>query len=313
MRDGTEGTRWPARGVVVTLTIIALLWGASLGVQACREGRYGRPSADSAILYLRAGPALPRIALGFDALLADLYWIRAIQHYGATRRSKDPHKQYDLLYPLLDLTTTLDPRFTVAFRFGAIFLAEPFPDGPGRADLAIALLERGLAAEPTRWQYAQDAGFVYYWWLQDYKTAAGWFDRASKIAGAPWWLRSLAATTLVQGGDRRSSRRLWAQLYDTSEHEWVKNYARLKLAQLDALDQMGTLAVLIRRYAQTAGRAPESWAVLGRAGWLRSVPVDPSGTPYELDPSQPGGVGLSRQSPLYPIPAAFIQKAGPTS
>ena len=34
---------------------------------------------------------------------------------------------YPLLYPLLDLTTTLDPRFNIAYRFGAVFLAEPYP------------------------------------------------------------------------------------------------------------------------------------------------------------------------------------------
>ena len=98
-------------------------------------------------------------------------------------------KSYKLLYPLLDLTTTLDPHFNIAYRFGAIFLSEPYPGGPGRTDQAIALLERGLAANPTRWQYAQDAGFVHYWYRQDYKAAAEWFDRAARIEGAPWWLR----------------------------------------------------------------------------------------------------------------------------
>ena len=50
---------------------------------------------------------------------------------------------------MLDLTTTLDPLFNVAYRFGAIFLAEPYPGGAGRPDLAIALLEKGLQARPT--------------------------------------------------------------------------------------------------------------------------------------------------------------------
>ena len=121
---------------------------------------------------------MSRAALGFDAILADVYWIRAIQHFGGTRRAQESDKTYKLLYPLLDLTTTLDPHFNVAYRFGALFLSEPYPAGPGRADLAISLLERGLAADPKRWQYAQDAGFVYYWFRQDYKAAAEWFDRA---------------------------------------------------------------------------------------------------------------------------------------
>jgi hypothetical protein len=313
MSDGRTSGRPPGRTVARLLAVAAVLWAAALALQAARDQRYPALDVESDLLYLRAGPTLPRLALGFDGLLADLYWIRAIQHYGDTRLSTKPDKQYRLLYPLLDLVTTLDPRFTVAYRFGAIFLAEPYPDGPGRADLAIGLLERGLRADPARWQYAQDAGFVYYWWAQDYKAAAAWFDRAARIEGAPWWLRSMAASTLAQGGDRRSSRQLWRQLYETAEHEWVKNNAQLKLMQLDALDGMDALAGLVRRYTTDTGRFPDSWAALGALGWLREIPTDPSGTAFVLDRSQPGGVAVAPSSPLYPIPAAFTKKAGPTS
>ena len=38
------------------------------------------------LLYVRSGEAAKRIALAFDALAADVYWIRAIQHYGGDRR-----------------------------------------------------------------------------------------------------------------------------------------------------------------------------------------------------------------------------------
>ena len=86
---------------------------------------------------------------------------------------------------MLDLVTTLDPRFTVAYRFGAIFLTEAYPSGPGRPDLAIALLERGIAQDGGRWEYMHDIGFIYYWWLKDYQEAAEWFDRAGKAPGAP--------------------------------------------------------------------------------------------------------------------------------
>lgn len=301
------------RAVAGAVAVAALLWAGAMGLQAARDTRYARPDVDADVLYFRAGPVVPRLAIGFDGLLADLYWIRAIQHYGDTRLSKRPDKQYRLLYPLLDLTTTLDPRFTIAYRFGALFLAEPFPDGPGRSDQAIALLERGLKTDPTRWQYAQDIGFVYYWWRQDYAMAARWFDRAAAIEGAPWWLRAMAASTQAQGGDRQSSRQLWRQLLETSEHEWVRNNAQLKLAQLDALDQMDALAGLIQRFQARTGRFPDDWAAIGALGWLRGVPVDPSGTAYVLDRTQPGGVAVAPSSPLYPIPPTFLKQAGPTS
>ena len=85
------------------------------------------------------------------------------------------------LVPLLDLTTTLDPRFHIAYRFGSIFLAESPPGGPGRPDLAIELLEKALRERPDRWEYMQDIGFVHYWWTHDYKAASEWLRRRARF------------------------------------------------------------------------------------------------------------------------------------
>lgn len=58
-----------------------------------------------------------------------------------------------LLHPLLDAAAAPDPRVADAHRFGAIFLAEPYPDGAGRSDPAVKLLKKGVRARPERWQY----------------------------------------------------------------------------------------------------------------------------------------------------------------
>ena len=57
------------------------------------------------------GATADRLFLSFDALAADVYWIRTIQHYGRDRKSTAPTGRFELLQPLLDLTTTLDPQF----------------------------------------------------------------------------------------------------------------------------------------------------------------------------------------------------------
>jgi hypothetical protein len=43
--------------------------------------------------------------------MSDVYWIRTIQHYGRDFKNRKRANRFELLYPLLDLTTTLDPRF----------------------------------------------------------------------------------------------------------------------------------------------------------------------------------------------------------
>jgi hypothetical protein len=243
------------------------------------------------------------MALGYAALAADVEWIRAIQHYGRSRNASAATPQtYPLLYPLLDRATTLDPLFNMAFRFGAIFLAEPPPGGPGRPDLAIALLKKGIEARPTWWQYYQDIGFVHYWLLHDYKAAAEWFDRGGRIEGAPWWLRTMAAVVLNRGGDRGSSRMLWQQMLESTDNAYVRDKALLSLQQLDAMDLIDQLHLIVGRYRAKTDRLPESWTTLIQAGALREVPLDPAGEPFQLDPST-GRVTLAPSSPLYPLPA----------
>ena len=288
------------RAIGFVATVVLLLT-AQFGLQVARDRAYGESTLRASVLYVSSGTALERMALGFDAALADVYWIRAIQHYGGTRRSPDPVKHFDLLYPLLDVTTTLDPRFAVAYRFGAVFLAEQYPGGPGRPDQAVALLQKGVREQPDKWQYLQDIGFVYYWWLRDYKAASSWFLRASKVPGAPWFLRSLAAVTLTEGGDRASSRLLWQQLRETADNDWLRANAELRLAQLNALDEIDRLEMRVRQFRQRFGTLPGSWAALGQSGLLATIPIDPSGEPYVLDPAT-GRVAVSEASRLYPLP-----------
>lgn len=281
--------------------LVALLLGASVALQAERDRAFPRMDVRERFLYLQSGEALKRIALSYDALVADLYWIRTLQHYGGDRLSEGGHGKYELLYPLLDLTTSLDPRFNIAYRFGAIFLSQPWPGGPGRPDLAVALLEKGIANNPTRWEYMQDIGFVYYWTLEDFQVAAAWFRRASEVPGAPNWLEPLAATTLAQGGDRTASRFLWQQIAAGSEDDWMKREAARRLVQLDAMDQIDWLNARIRPYVVSHPEEPITWEALERAGVLREPPRDPTGVPYVLNEWW-GTVTVSDRSRLSPLP-----------
>jgi hypothetical protein len=283
--------------------LAAVLLAVVVGLQMLRErmGPLPLPDNGGAVMYVRSPDAVRRVALSYDALAADLYWIRAIQHYGGTKRSTDANKTYDQLYPLLDLTTSLDPYFNVAYRFGAIFLSEPFPNGPGRQDQAIALLEKGLKAQPQRWEYAQDIGFVYYWWAHDYKAAADWFLRASEIPGAPNWMKPVAAVTLAQGGNRASSRQLWQEVYDKAEVDWLRSQAERRLRQLTAMDQIDALRNLAGVFEERTGMQLRSWDQLIKARYLRGVPVDSEGHAYHLD-GERGIISLDPGSPLNPLP-----------
>lgn len=286
--------------LLLGLAAAGMLAGA-VGLQVARDAYFPREESATldTTLYVRSPAAMKRLALGFDALAADIYWIRAIQHFGGERLSTASSKNYGLLYPLLDLATSLDPYFNIAYRFGAIFLSEGYPGGPGRPDRAVALLKKGIAAQPGKWQYYQDIAFVYYWHLRDYHAAADWFRRASAVPNAPNWLAPMAATMLTHGQDRASARFIWQEIRQ-SEEEWLRRAAERGLLQLDAMDAIDVLQRAIRTVSPGPGES-YSWALMIRRGVFQGVPLDPTGTPFEIDPGT-GAVTVAQTSPLFPLP-----------
>ena len=293
----------PSRSAIVSGIVMALLLTGVVGLQAVREQRQALLSpaeADGSLLYVSSPKVVSKAALSYQSLVADIYWVRALQHFGRTRLAGPGRQKYELLFPLLDLTTSLDPRFNIAYRFGSIFLAEAPPGGPGRPDLAIALLEKGLAAQPLRWEFAQDIGFVHYR-QRDYVAAADWFGKAAAIAGAPAWLQPLEAVTRTRGGDRATARRLWSELLKGSDEDWTRRESTRRLRQLDALDTIDRVSRVVVLYQQRTGKLPETWADLIRSGYLPGVPLDPEERPMVLSPYW-GTITLDPNSPLNPLP-----------
>lgn len=220
-----------------SVRVLAVCGGVAAGIALAaatlqaRERWFPRAPSEQRLLYLTNGRVADRLSLSFDSVVSDVYWIRTVQYYAQERRSKRFSGRYELLYPLLDLTTTLDPHFAVAYQFGAIFLAEPPPDGAGRLDLAIALLEKGLRVEP-RWQYAEALGFLHYWHGHDLLAAAGEFNRAARMPNAPKWLGPLTANMLEKGGDREAAKVLFSELAK-SEEKWIRELAERRLRELE--------------------------------------------------------------------------------
>lgn len=286
---------------------IAMLLAVSVSVQVVRDRGWAPFVPPTPTLWLQSGAIAKRLSLGFENIVADVYWMRAVVYYGGKRleiaraEGVSTPPNFNLLYPLLDLVTSLDPRFKVAYRFGAIFLTEAYPSGPGRPDQAVLLLKRGIENDAARWEYMEDIGFVYYFWLHDFKQAADWFKRASDQPGAPIWLSPLAATTLAEGGDRRSSRFLWTQLLQETDIDWVKRNSTLRLQQLDAMDMIDELNRRTAKFTAGHGRPPRDWRELAAAENLRGIPPDPSGEAYALDPAT-GHVDLGPRSTLRPLP-----------
>ena len=271
------------------LALLALVPFVQHGVDARRSAYQGQEQ----ILYLASGEQMRRMVPGLENVLADIYWLRTVQYFGG-QRAFATEKKFELVEPLIEITTALDPRFQLAYRYGAVFLAEPPPSGAGRPQAAVALLKRGVERNPESWRLRQDLGFFHFFFLRDGQEAARVLLEAADLPGAPMWLRTSAADFLRRGGERDAARRVWRHLYEESEGLMREN-ALFNLRRLDALDARDAVQQGVDEFRQRTGRPAADLAEVERAGLLR-VPVnDPGGTPFAYDPEK-GTVSIARKS-----------------
>lgn len=170
----------------------------------------------------------------------------------------------------------------------------------------MALLEKGLARNPTRWQDAHDIAFIYYWYGGDFTKAAEWFERASKMPKAPEWIKPMVPILRAQGGDRAGARQMLAELLE-ADQPYIRQAAERGFMQVRALDAIDELQGLADRYQAATGQPPRDWADLMRVGLIRGGPADATGSPFVIDAAT-HRVVLSPTSRLGPLPQALVRR-----
>jgi tetratricopeptide (TPR) repeat protein len=232
------------------------------------------------VLYITSPKAVKRLSLGYDGLLADLYWTRAVQYFGGRHVAGASH--YRLLAPLLEITTTLDPHLVVAYQFGANFLSPQPPNGAGMPDKAIQLVNYGIQNNPDDWKLYYELGFIYYMDVKDYPKAADAFARGSQVPDAHPFLKVMAAQMAQHAGDTQMARALWTTTYQSTQDKQIRGNAIAHLRALQVADDATALESVVAQYSQATGRTPASLSELVAAHVLRSMPLDPTGRPYRL-------------------------------
>ncbi len=243
---------------------------------------------------LRSGKLVKAMSLEYAPLLADIYWTRVVQFYGNKRMRGQAN--LELLWPLLDITTTLDPNLVVSYRFGAIFLSQAAPSGAGRPDLAVQLIQRGIQANPDYWRLYEDLGFVYYFDLKDYQKASEAFLEGSKKPGALVWMKIMAARIAAEGESYATSLFLWKDIYGSTADPQVKANALRHLELLQVKEDCKQLDAFANEYVKRYGKRPARMSDLVQAGLIRGIPRDPKGFAYVL--GQDGKAELNLDSPL---------------
>ena len=243
------------------------------------------------------GARLKGFALGFEGLIADWYWMQSLQYIGGKVLKSEGTVNLDnlrpinprLLYPYLDNATDLDPQFMTVYSYGAVVL-------PGiDAGQAVKIAQKGIANNPNEWLLYQHLGFIY-WRSGQYENAAEIYEKGSRIAGAPDFMRMMAAKMKSEGGSRETARRIYRQMFEEAADKQLKETLNLRLLELDSLDERDAIRISLQNFKEKTGRCANKWSEIFPLLQNVKLPenrdfsidksnniVDPSGAPYILD------------------------------
>lgn len=264
--------------IIAALCLVISLAGSVL---VLRDGGQARPRAtDDDTLYVTSPKIVKRLSLGFDGLMACIYWTRIVQYFG--HRHRFHAMSYNELAPLLEITTALDPQLTIAYEFGATYLAPAPPNGAGQVDRAIRLIEDGIAKNPNNWRLYHDLGFIYYTELHDYKTAEETFRRGSQVPNANPAMKILAAQMAQHSGEYSTASMLWSATYEANDEPIIRRNALQHLRALRVDADVTNLQAAVTRFGEQTGRLPVSITELAAAEHLQGLPLDPDGHPYQM-------------------------------
>jgi hypothetical protein len=185
---------------------------------------------------IRFSPKILKImALGFDEIVADIYWLRALQYFG---NPDVPNKLKDseLLYRYFDIITELDPKFVNAYRFGGSFLAEPEPLGLNKFQKGSLIFDKGRENNPENMRLPLEQGFLYFMYSNDKRTASELFIEASEKPGLSEnrkaSFKGMAASALSKGGDRELARQIWLDIFVNSLDKGRREFALMNLNEM---------------------------------------------------------------------------------
>ena len=216
-----EGPLRGARGTVVAAALALVVTAAG------RAGLEARPVAVERETFVPR-PEVARLAsFGFEALFADLYWMRAVQVLGG---AVDPYAHTSVLGHLVDVVTTLDPYVLHPYHFAAIWLTDTLEN----IDLANRLLERGIGIHPDDWRMRFYLAFNHYYYLGEQERGAEILSTAIGLEGAPLYLGRLVARLRSGGRDLEVAAGFLETLIESTDDP----YARAEYEK--ALDEIET-------------------------------------------------------------------------
>jgi len=207
--------------VLVLLAAIATTSAAHSQFQTrspLQSGELRVPSPDYARLW----------SLGFDAAVANYYWLRAIELVGNDEGAVEDRGE--MIADLIDIVTTVDPWVDHPYRFAAVWLTRDRE----MVERGNRLLERAISYHPLDWRNRYHLGFNYFYYFDEQLRAADVLEGAIGLEGAPNYLAPLVARLRAERGGLQVAAAFLAQMVESTDDEYKR------AEYLKALDEIKT-------------------------------------------------------------------------
>lgn len=262
-----------ARGGRVVLLMVAF---CCIGISHGRLSPLPRSGQEPG--YLPDPTTAKLYSVGFDALLADFYWLQAVQIAGGRQ---GPTGQSQRIGALVDLVTQLNPLVDHPYRFAALWMTDDL-DAIRQAN---ELLERSIETHPDEWRNRFYLAFNLFFYLGENEQAADVLAGAVSLPRAPTYLGRLAARLRSDRDGLDASAAFLATLLDATSDPYAHAMYEQALDEIEAERRARVLDRGREAFKQRHGRDIASVGELlsGSPPILRALPPDPYGKGWELD------------------------------
>ncbi len=259
-------------GASILLTMALLIFLSAIVCLKITVDKIPRQKIPGAsVIYLPSGKYLKSVTFGYSSLAADLIYLWAIQYY-STLTIVD---RYQYLEHIFSVIAELDPRYRDPYEVGSLIALYEARN----LDLALKILDLGLAKNPDQWIFPFQAGH-YAQMAKDYELARKYYEKAMKIPGAADIVKRLYAAASFKTMDLKTSWETWQEIYQTATDERVKEIAIRHLYRVKAAMDINRLSEAISRFRERYGRNPNELRELVQARMLSEMPKDLDGEDY---------------------------------
>jgi hypothetical protein len=174
--------------------------------------------------------ALPYVTFGFDNVIADSYWILAVQDY--VQWNAKENSSIDAYLNYFRNISTLDPKFEYPYQFS--ILAVPVRDDTSKLtlDKLSIIADKGIEAIPTSWQIPFYLATQYFRLTKSTEDAEKYLKIAVEKKDAPTGAY-LAYSSLVAKNSNgyKTSQALINVIYNNTDNETIKKIAAVGLQE----------------------------------------------------------------------------------